>query len=119
MGITSECMIERIRREKGKRKVFVFNKRKLYKLFEGNLKKLNVDVVQTAFDDMRNLHVLCRRKDNDLYIVWTAYNTGEQDTSYSKFCDGRYNLDLKTGKMELAKRSGINFIFVNSIENVI
>lgn len=67
-------------------------------------KELNLVVVGQEFDDRNNLHVLCNRRFDNSYIVWTAYNTDEEKNSFENFYNGKYDMTLEEGVQELERR---------------
>lgn len=58
---------------------------KIKELIKRKEKELKVYEIQKAFDSQNNLHVLCKRESDSSYVVWTAYYTGEEKTSYKDF----------------------------------
>lgn len=79
-------------------------KDKIGRLLFQKEKELNLVVVGQEFDDRKNLHVLCNRRFDNSYVVWTAYNTGEEKTSFENFYNGKYDMTLEEGVRELERR---------------
>lgn len=76
----------------------------LKKLINRKEKELGASLVQTSTDTNGNVHLLMKKRDSPFYIVWSTFNTGEHQTTYSDFYKGQYYLTYQSGRQELARR---------------
>lgn len=75
-------------------------------LFMGKEFELGVVVIDEQQSENGDLHVLCERESDGSHVVWTSYNTGDLETSYENFYNGKYDLTREEGFKELDRRSG-------------
>src|SRR5699024_6168701 len=66
--------------------------------------ELNLKVVEESLDEKNNLHILCQRYSDNSHVVWTSYHTGEVETSYVDFYNGKYDMSREDGYKELNRR---------------
>ncbi|WP_144460404.1 hypothetical protein [Siminovitchia fortis] len=95
---------------------------KIDALFAEKTEELNVRVIAYQFDEEKNLHVLCQRDSDRSYISWSSYYTGEKNSSFENFYNGKYDMDLGQGIRELKKRSGkevdVNYPMVKELTSL-
>lgn len=69
---------------------------------------LGVAVITMKTDESGNAHILMYRGRDASYIVWTAYNTRERETTYDDFHQGEYDLTFEEGLSEMTRRCDLN-----------
>lgn len=81
------------------------NTDKLKALIKAKEKELKVNAVEIMKDARNNVHILAKRDIDNSFIVWTTYNTGEPETSYQGFSNGKYDMTLPSAVNELLRRA--------------
>lgn len=78
---------------------------KLDALIRRKEREQEVILVDSKTDREGNVHVLMRRYPRrQCHIVWTTFDTGEEETTYSDFYKGMYNLSHESGLAEIRRR---------------
>lgn len=77
---------------------------KITALLKKEKKRMCLGSIEISFDSNKNLIVLAERisdfeKQENSWIVFTAYNTGEMNTSYAGFNNGNYDLSYDNAKV--------------------
>lgn len=67
-------------------------------------KRLGVYVIEARESSNKNVHILSKRECDGEYCVWTAFYTGDPETSYEAFYNGFYTDVLMEAVEEFTKR---------------
>lgn len=67
-------------------------------------KRLGVYVIEARESSNKDVHILSKREYDGEYCVWTAFCTGDSETSYEAFYNGFYTDVLMEAVEEFTKR---------------
>ena len=68
-------------------------------------KELGFTTLEVMQDKEGNAYLLAKRAVDGTYIVWSAYNTGDDLTAYTGLYSGAYDLSLEEGIAEMKRRA--------------